>query len=79
MCNLPFFTRKLSNYDFFQFWRNVDDAAVPKFLNFFTKLSKDEISKLSILKVQEINEAKKILAFEVTKITRIILLDISLI
>ena len=61
---------KLSNYDFYQFWRNVDDADVPKFLHFFTKLPLEEISKLSKLKGQEINEAKKILAFEVTKITR---------
>ena len=61
---------KLSNYDFYQFWRNVDDAVVSKFLHFFTKLPIEEISKLSKLKGQEINEAKKILAFEVTKITR---------
>ena len=61
---------KLSNYDFYQFWRNVDDADIPKFLNLFTKLPREEISKLSKLKDQEINEAKKILAFEVTKITR---------
>ena len=61
--------KKLSNYDFYQFWRNVDDADVPKFLYFFTKLPIEEISKLSKLKGQEINEAKKILAFEVTKIT----------
>jgi tyrosyl-tRNA synthetase len=61
---------KLSNYDFYQFWRNVDDADVPKFLHFFTKLPLEEISKLSKLKEQEINEAKKILAFEVIKITR---------
>jgi len=61
---------KLSNYDFFQFWRNVDDADVSKFLHLFTKLSLKEISKLSKLKGQEINEAKKILAFEVTELTR---------
>ena len=61
---------KLSNYDFYQFWRNIDDANVPKFLNLFTKISQQEILKLSKLKNQEINEAKKILAFEVTKITR---------
>ena len=61
---------KLSNYDFYQFWRNVDDADVPQFLNLFTKLPLEEISKLSKLKGQEINEAKKILAFEVTQITR---------
>jgi len=61
---------KLSNYDFYQFWRNVDDADVSRFLNLFTKLPLEEISKLSKLKGQEINEAKKILAFAVTKITR---------
>ena len=62
--------KKLSNYDFFQYWRNIDDANVPKFLNFFTTLSNQEISKLSKLKGEEINEAKQILAYEVTKITR---------
>ena len=61
---------KLSNYDFYQFWRNVDDADVSIFLHLFTKLPLEEISKLSRLKGKEINEAKKILAFEVTKITR---------
>ena len=61
---------KLSNYDFYQFWRNVNDSDIPKFLNLFTKLPFEEIKKLSKLKGQEINEAKKILAFEVTKITR---------
>ena len=61
---------KLSNYDFYQFWRNVNDSDIPKFLNLFTKLPFEEITKLSKLKGQEINEAKKILAFEVTKITR---------
>ena len=61
---------KLSNYDFFQFWRNVDDNNVGKFLNLFTKLSLNEIKKLSKLKGSEINEAKKILSYEVTKIAR---------
>ena len=61
---------KLSNYDFYQFWRNVDDANVSRFLHFFTKLPLEEISKLSKLKNKEINEAKKILAFEVIKTTR---------
>ena len=61
---------KLSNYDFYQFWRNIDDADVTKFLKLFTKLNLKEIAKLSKLKDQEINEAKKILAYEVTKITR---------
>ena len=61
---------KLNNFEFYQFWRNVDDANVEKFLKLFTKLDLKEIKKLSNLKDQEINEAKKILAFEVTKITR---------
>jgi len=61
---------KLSNYDFFQFWRNVDDEFVPKFLNLFTKLPISEIKKLSLLKNEEINVSKEILAFEVTKIVR---------
>jgi len=62
--------KKLSNYDFYQYWRNIDDENVPKFLNLFTKLPQNEISKLSILKGQEINEAKQILAYEIIKITR---------
>ena len=62
--------KKLSNYDFYQFWRNVNDSDVPKFINLFTKLPIEERRRLTLLKDQEINEAKKILAFEVTKITR---------
>ncbi len=61
---------KLSNFDFYQFWRNIDDKNVKRFLMLFTKINLNEIKKLSELKGQEINEAKKILAFEVTKITR---------
>ena len=61
---------KLSNFEFYQFWRNVIDDDVEKFLKLFTKINLKEISKLSKLKGKEINEAKKILAFEVTKITR---------
>ena len=61
---------KLSNFDFYQFWRNVEDADVAKFLNLFTTLPVEEIKKLSKLRGQELNEAKKILAFEVTKISR---------
>ena len=62
--------KKLSNYEFFQFWINIDDSHVSKFLYLFTKLSITEIQKLSKLKDKEINEAKQILAFEVTKIVR---------
>ena len=61
---------KLSNFEFYQFWRNVNDDDVEKFLKLFTKIDLNEIEKLSKLKGKEINEAKKILAFEVTKITR---------
>ena len=61
---------KISNLDFFQFWRNVNDQDVSRFLYLFTKLPLDEVKKLSLLKNQEINEAKKILAYEVTKIVR---------
>tara|TARA_B100000989_G_scaffold144363_1_gene107531 strand:- start:2700 stop:3938 length:1239 start_codon:yes stop_codon:yes gene_type:complete len=61
---------KISSLDFFQFWRNVNDKDVSKFLYLFTKLPINEIIKLSALKNQEINEAKKILAYEVTNIVR---------
>ncbi len=61
---------KISSLDFFQFWRNVNDLDVSRFLYLFTKLPLGEIKKLSSLKNQEINEAKKILAYEVTKIVR---------
>ena len=61
---------KLSNFDFYQYWRNVNDDDVEKFLKLFTKIDLKEIKKLSQLKGQEANEAKKILAFEVTKMTR---------
>ncbi len=61
---------KLSNFDFFQFWRNIEDKDVGKFLKLFTKLPISEIEKLSALKDQEINEAKQILAYEVTKKVR---------
>ncbi len=61
---------KISSLDFFQFWRNVNDKDVSRFLYLFTKLPINEIIKLSSLKNQEINEAKKILAYEVTKIVR---------
>ena len=61
---------KLSNFDFYQFWRNINDEDVEKFLKLFTKIDLKEITKLSKLKGQETNVAKKILAFEVTKMTR---------
>jgi tyrosyl-tRNA synthetase len=61
---------KLSNFEFYQFWRNINDEDIERFLMLFTNINLNEIQKLSQLKGQEINEAKKILAYEVTKITR---------
>jgi len=58
----------LSPYDYFQYWRNAEDADVGKFLKLFTTLPMDEIAKLEKLEGAEINEAKKILAFEVTRL-----------
>jgi tyrosyl-tRNA synthetase len=51
-----------SPYDYWQFWRNTEDADVPRFLKLFTTLPLAEIEKLSALKGAEINEAKKALA-----------------
>lgn len=58
----------LSVYDFYQYWRNSEDADVVRFLKLYTDLPLPEIAKLAELKDKEINEAKKILAFEVTKL-----------
>jgi len=57
---------RLSVYDFWQFWRNTEDADVGRFLKLFTELPLDEIARLEALGGAEINEAKKILATEVT-------------
>jgi tyrosyl-tRNA synthetase len=59
---------KTSPYDFYQYWRNVDDADVRKCLALLTFLPMDEVNRLGSLEGQEINEAKKVLAFEVTKL-----------
>ena len=56
----------LSAYDFWQYWRNTEDADVTRFLKLYTTLSMDEIARLSALGGSEINEVKKILATEVT-------------
>jgi len=58
----------LSPYDYYQFWRNVDDVMVGQMLKKFTMLPMDEIAKLEALQGQDVNEAKKILAFEATKL-----------
>lgn len=59
---------KLSPYDFYQYFRNTEDGDVPKFLRMFTELPMTEVAKLEQLKGNEINEAKKVLAFEITKL-----------
>ena len=56
----------LSAYDFWQYWRNTEDADVPRFLKLYTTLPMSEIDRLSKLAGSEINEVKKILATEVT-------------
>lgn len=56
----------LSTYDFWQYWRNTEDADVSKFMKLFTTLPMDEINRLSALGGSEINEVKKILATEIT-------------
>jgi len=59
---------KVSPYDFYQYWRNVDDRDVEKCLKLLTFLPMDEIRRLSSLEGAEINRAKEVLAFEVTKL-----------
>jgi len=59
---------KLSAWDYWQFWRNTEDADVGKFLKLFTELPLDEIAKLEALQGAEINEAKKVLANEATRL-----------
>ncbi|HEY0184460.1 MAG TPA: tyrosine--tRNA ligase [Rhodopila sp.] len=57
---------RLSAYDYWQFWRNTEDADVGRFLRLFTDLPLSEINRLEVLGGAEINEAKKILATEAT-------------
>ncbi|MCX8567985.1 MULTISPECIES: tyrosine--tRNA ligase [Hyphomicrobiales] len=56
----------LSAYDFWQYWRNTEDADVERFLKLYTVLPLDEIARLAALGGSEINDAKKVLATEVT-------------
>jgi tyrosyl-tRNA synthetase len=57
---------KLSPYDYWQFWRNTEDADVGRFLGLFTELPMEEVARLGALRGAEVNEAKKILATEAT-------------
>jgi tyrosyl-tRNA synthetase len=57
---------RVSPYDYWQYWRNTEDADVGRYLRLFTELPLDEISRLEVLQGAEINEAKKILADHAT-------------
>lgn len=59
---------KTTPYEFYQYWRNVADQDVEKFLALLTFLPMDEVRRLGALEGSEINEAKKILAYEITKL-----------
>ncbi len=59
---------KTSPYDFYQYWRNIADADVEKCLSLLTYLPMDEVRRLASLPGQEINTAKQVLAYEVTKL-----------
>jgi tyrosyl-tRNA synthetase len=61
-------TDMLSTYEYYQYWRNTEDADVIKFIKLYTELTTEDIDKLSKLSGSELNEAKKILAFEATKL-----------
>lgn len=59
---------KTSPYEFYQYWRNVDDADVDKCLRLLTFIPMDEVRRLNSLEGAEINKAKEVLAYEVTKL-----------
>jgi len=59
---------RTSPYEFYQYWRNVEDADVNKCLRMLTFLPMDEVERLSALEGAELNHAKEVLAFEVTKL-----------
>ncbi len=60
--------KKTSPYEFYQYWRNIDDADVKTVLSLLTFLPMDEVNRLASLKDEQINEAKKVAAFEITKL-----------
>ncbi len=61
---------RLSDYDYWQFWRNCEDGDIGRFLRLFTELPLDEIARLEVLEGADMNEAKKILASEATAMLR---------
>ncbi len=60
--------RKTSPYDYYQFWRNVEDSEVTRLLGYFTELPMDEVHRLGSLEPPAINRAKEILGFEATSL-----------
>lgn len=60
--------KKTSPYDFYQYWRNVDDKDVIKCMKILTFMPLDEIKQFEKLQGEEINKAKEVLAFEITKL-----------
>ncbi len=61
-------SEKTSPYEFYQYWRNIGDTEVRKVLSLLTFLPDEEVDRLSSLKDEKINEAKKIAAYEITKL-----------
>ena len=61
-------SERTSPYEFYQYWRNIADSDLRKVLCLLTKFSMEEIDKLTSLRDEKINEAKKIAAFEITKL-----------
>ncbi len=59
---------RVSPYEFYQYWRNIEDESVEKVLSLLTFLPMDEVKRLGSMKDEQINEAKKIAAFEITKL-----------
>lgn len=59
---------KTSPYEFYQYWRNIEDESVKQVLSLLTFLPMEEVNRLSSLKDEKINEAKKVAAFEITKL-----------
>ena len=59
---------RVSPYEFYQYWRNIEDESVETVLSLLTFLPMEEVKRLSSFKDEQINEAKKIAAFEITKL-----------
>ncbi len=58
---------RFHHYEFYQYWRNIEDESVEKVLSLLTFLDMEEVKRLSALKDEQINEAKKVAAYEITK------------